>query len=115
MSRINRLTVSEPDLERLLSTLGLARRAGALIIGQDKVLSVRAGRLLVITSCDPAVNVVRKLENQNEENSIYCLEGLSRERLGNAVGLGGTQIVAIDGKNGFAKKLEGLLIQGGMS
>lgn len=115
MSSINRLTLAEADLERLLSMLGLARRARALIIGQDKVLAAKLNKLLVVTSSDPAANVSRKLENREDGSSIYSIEGLSRERLGTAVGLISTQIVAIDHKNGFAKKLEGLLKQGGMA
>jgi ribosomal protein L7Ae-like RNA K-turn-binding protein len=90
----------------------MARRAGELIVGQDRVLKTLASgrRLFVVTTADCSQNVLRKTSRLRE---IHVSDMLSRESLGAAVGVGNTQIVALPEESGFVKKLKELLTQGG--
>lgn len=103
-------------LNRALSMLGMARRAGALAIGQDRVLrALGTSRSLVITTEDCSRNVLRKLAAHldRSKSKWYALSGVTREELGKALGVAGAQIVALPLKGGFADKLSELLQQGG--
>lgn len=105
-----------PELKRALSLLGMARRAGALAIGQDRVLKVLGVTCsLVIATEDCSQNVLRKLtaHSGKPKSNWYVLDGVTREDLGKALGVAGAQIVALPLKSGFADKLSELLQQGG--
>jgi ribosomal protein L7Ae-like RNA K-turn-binding protein len=102
---------------RVLSLLGLARRAGVLLIGQDQVLDAIGSRhpgLLVLTVQDCSPNVLRKLEGF-DQGQVVCgaLEGVDRGALGRSLGIRSAQIAALPIKSGFAKKLAVLLRQEG--
>ncbi|MDR2780784.1 MAG: hypothetical protein LBB28_06635 [Synergistaceae bacterium] len=102
-----------PDaMRRVLASLGMSRRANELIIGQDRVLKVLSSgrRLFMVAAADCSQNVVRKAGRSGD---IRVLNGLSRESLGSAVGVGKTQIVALPAGSGFVKKLKELLTLGG--
>jgi len=104
------------ELKRALSLLGMARKAGALWIGQDRVLrELGITRSLVIASEDCSGNVLRKLAacSGRTRSVWYVLEGVTREDLGKALGVNGAQIAALPLKSGFADKLSELLQQGG--
>lgn len=104
------------ESKRLLSLLGMARRAGALVIGQDRVLGgLGRSRSLVIATGDCARNVLRKLAASSErgENICYVLEDVAREDLGRALGVTSAQVDALSLKSGFVNKLTELLQQGG--
>ena len=99
-------TSSERELA--LSLLGMARRARALIVGQDKVFAaMRGGELFIIASADCSPNVMRKALSSNCETLV--VENFSRESLGAAVGVMNAQIVALPRGSGFVKKLKELL------
>ncbi len=91
----------------LLSMLGLARRAGFLIVGQDDLRAKLREQmaLLVIAASDCAPNVLRHVQG------VRCivLEDVDREDLGTSIGLPGAQIVALPAGCGFAKKISNLL------
>ena len=99
---------------RVLQMLGLARRSGAVEIGQDRALAARARRVLFLTTEDCADAVVRKLESRISAggHNHYTIPGVTREELGNAVGVGSAQILALPSDSGFAKKIAELLEQG---
>lgn len=100
---------------RLLSQLGLARRAGELLIGQDRVFSAlgaNGGGFLVLVSADCSGAVLRKLVAKRSAIAIR-LDGVTRELLGGALGIRSVQVVAISTKNGFAEKLKQFSEQGG--
>ena len=103
-------TGSEEELA--LSLLGIARRAHALVVGQDKVFAAMRGgdELFIITSADCSPNVMRKALSSNCETLVA--ESFSRESLGAAIGVMNAQIVALPGGSGFVKKLKELLIGG---
>ena len=98
--------------DKALSTLGMARRAGVVIIGQDRVLSrlQRGARLFIITTDDCAKSVLSKVARHDESGSVRCtIDGVSREALGEAMGVRSTQIAALPAGSGFAERLAELL------
>ena len=105
-----------PESKKLLSLLGMARRAGELAIGQDRVLGgLGRSRFLVIATGDCAQNVLRKLTAHSPKGGSVCymLEEVTREDLGQALGVASAQIVALPLKSGFVNKLTELLQQRG--
>ena len=100
------------EAEQALSMLGIARRARALLVGQDKVFAaIRNGdKLFIIASADCSQNVIRKMLSSNCETLF--VESFSRESLGAAIGVMNAQIVALPSGSGFVKKLKELLIGG---
>jgi ribosomal protein L7Ae-like RNA K-turn-binding protein len=107
---------------RALSLLGMARRAGVLLVGQDQVFAPRgslAGGRFVVTTSDCSPNVLRKLEaaggNAGGRILHSALEGVNREELGRSLGVRSAQIAALPLKSGFAKKLAVLLQQEGLA
>ena len=93
---------------KILSLLGLARRARELVIGQDRVFAaLRAGRkLCAIASEDCSQNVMRKA--RAAMRGVIVIPGLSGESLGAAVGINSAKIVALPSESGFTRKIEDL-------
>ncbi|MDR1915392.1 MAG: ribosomal L7Ae/L30e/S12e/Gadd45 family protein [Synergistaceae bacterium] len=101
---------------RVLSLLGIARRAGELIFGQDQVIGAlkKKKRLFIVWTADCSQAVIRKIEPLLEKRSISCvLKDVSRENLGRSLGVQCAQIAALPVEGGFAKKLTELLHSGG--
>jgi ribosomal protein L7Ae-like RNA K-turn-binding protein len=95
--------------------LGIARRSGVLLLGQDQVLRSLGRRLFVVTVPDCSPAVLRKLDARSGENLVCCvLSGTSRAELGRSLGVSGAQIAALPLESGFAKKLAVLLQQEGL-
>ena len=87
--------------KKILNLLGLARRAGKLYAGQDKVIDgCRKGKLLVIMTNDCSANVLRALNG----SKCVCLD-CNRTELGQSVGLKTAQVAALDVNNGFVEKI----------
>ena len=93
--------------DRMLSLLGLARRAGKVQMGHDPVLeSLRRGRArLVVLASDLSPHTAKGIlcAARQEEIPIYTLSH-SMEELSAAVGKH-TGAVAVE-DSGFARKLE---------
>ena len=96
---------------RALSLLGLARRAGLLLVGQDEVLGALKSRLFIVTTEDCSPSVLRKVERKLTDRGSVCfvIKGVSRERLGRSIGANSAQIAALPIESGFAKNLSELL------
>lgn len=100
--------MAETKLESLMNTLGLARRAGRLIIGQDLVFA--AGKpnekLLALVTRDCSPSVLRSLQPRVErgEIEVLTLNDTDRTDLGAHLGVGSAQIVALP-QGGLAKKV----------
>lgn len=101
-------------IDKALSLLGLARRAKCLLIGQDEVFGATEKDLLILLTEDCANQVLRKVEKRLSWSASACyrLSGVSRERLGCAIGIQQVQIVALAIESGFANNLSELLQQG---
>ncbi|MCI6261484.1 MAG: DUF448 domain-containing protein [Pyramidobacter sp.] len=99
--------------EEIKGTLGLARRAGELIVGQDRVLnSLSAGQnLSVLLTRDHSETLKRAIDAKAAD--VHVLAGVSRLELGQLLGLRQAQIVALPLRSGFAEKIKGLLPEGG--
>jgi len=94
--------------KRLLNLLGLARRAGALTVGQDKVAESCKNNheLLILVSSDVSENVLRMLKTAIENRSAEVHKAdFDRSTLGNAIGIQTAQIVAVEKDSNFAKNL----------
>lgn len=92
--------------EEAVAALGIARRAGELIIGQDRVLGrLSAGEeLFVLVTEDVSVALTRSLSIR--EAHPRTLHGVNGLELGRALGLRQAKIVALPAKSGFAEKLK---------
>ena len=101
---------------KILSLLGMARRADKVFIGQDQVFSVLRRNLLIVTSNDCSPNVIRKLSSSLSDGRSICytMQDVTREDLGRAVGVQNVQIAALFMESGFAGKLAELLRQGAL-
>ena len=101
------------QIDRALQTLGLARRAGIVVIGQDRVLDrLRRGeRFFIITTDDCAASVLSKVARYTESGSVRHsrIDGITREELGEAMGVRSAQIAALPAESGFADRLAELL------
>ena len=111
------LTVSPTSLDKALSLLGIARRAGLISVGLDVVKSSLVGgnKLLIVVSEDPSRQVKKTLHAFCERDKALLLEipGLSREKLGKAIGLGPVQLVGVPEGHDFSDKILQILSQGG--
>ena len=95
---------------KILSLLGLARRAGRIVSGQEKAENaIRSGTArLVIVTVDASDNT-RKLffdKCSFYHIPVYCF--FTMDELGNAIGAGQRACVAVNDE-GFADKIENLL------
>ncbi|HHT44556.1 MAG TPA: L7Ae/L30e/S12e/Gadd45 family protein [Fastidiosipila sp.] len=92
--------------ERFLSHLGLARRAGKILIGQDQLQDGkhRDDLFLIVMTEDAGSTVRRKTEALSERRQIPLLVAFDRDELGRALGVGRCSIVGIIDK-GFADAL----------
>lgn len=97
------------SISQLLNTLGLARRAGRLIIGQDHVFAQirKKTSLLIILVNDSSKSVQRSVNSavEREEAKLIILKNTDRETLGSSLGINSVQIVALPMQCGFAKKI----------
>ena len=101
-----------PEVRKVLSMLGMARRAGIVAIGQDRVLErLRKGeRLLVIVTGDCSDSVLSKAGRYCEGGSArLAIDGVTREELGEAMGVRSAQIAALPAESGFAERVAQLL------
>lgn len=101
-----------PDLDKVLSLLGLARRARLLVIGQDNVKSRMGGEneLLLIFPEDTSPKLFASLTKNLAPESFIMVHGLSVERLSHAIGAS-AKVVALPGPldGGFAGKVTDIL------
>lgn len=94
--------------EKLLNALGMARRAGELLIGQDKIFDAlkRKKKLAVFVTEDCSQNVMRTLRAAEERGAVKIteLKGIGREALGAQLGISAAQAAALPEESGFLKK-----------
>jgi ribosomal protein L7Ae-like RNA K-turn-binding protein len=110
-------------VEKNLSLLGMARRAGILIIGQDSVKSslARREKLFIMFPEDaPRKSQKTFLSLTKYADNYAVLEGVSIERLGSAIGVERAVVVALPEQSGFVSKIKSSLnhldsIEGGVA
>ncbi|MBR5094781.1 MAG: ribosomal L7Ae/L30e/S12e/Gadd45 family protein [Oscillospiraceae bacterium] len=97
--------------EKILSLLGLMRRASAIALGEDQSADlIRAGKgKLLLLAEDVSENAARRAENTCTGRNIEMVRlHFGREELGKALGVGGCSMAAVSDL-GFATALMGLL------
>lgn len=96
-------------MDKLLSFLGLARRAGKLSLGNDPVLEAMTKQeaKLVLTACDLSPRTLRNIEGAaTRTNTPLRQIAVPMDELGFALGKR-VGVVAVN-DNGFAVKIEQL-------
>ncbi len=102
--------MTENEKRAFLQKLGLCRRAGEAIIGQDRIRSTVSegkGPLLLFFTKDASPTVRRRLAPSGPRSSdrAVLLESISRWELGAALGLSEAQVVALPETSRFAEML----------
>ena len=107
--------MNDEKANSLLSCLGLARRAGVLIIGQDNVKSSLARRdSLLVLITETGSSFYRFLQNRPDgESRMEVLRSVSAEALSSAIGAEKVKVVALPLRSGLAQKTLQLLAEGG--
>ncbi len=89
--------------------LGLAKKANAILIGQDDVLfALQHGiEMFVLISSDVSTTLLRKIQTKaSATNSSIVKLGLSRGEIGSLLGIRSASVLAIKKDNSFAEKLK---------
>ena len=92
------------NIEKTLSLLGMARRAGMLIIGQDSVKSKlsRRDKLFLLFPEDAPHRSQKTFTSFTKNAHNYAvLEGVSTERLAQAIGVENAVVVALPEQSDF--------------
>ena len=98
--------------KRILSLLSLARRSGALLVGQDQVRRKARGKegYLFIAARDCSSGVLRFVNSRVERGEgILVIAPGERGELFTSIGLETTQIVALPQNHGLAQEIYRLL------
>ena len=97
---------------KVLSMLGLSRRAGAVIIGTDLVTkSLPSGKVkLVIYSCDASANTEKKITDKCKFYKVKCVKSaFDGGEIAHAIGKQSTvSVVGVTDEN-FSRELELLI------
>ncbi|MHC8518886.1 YlxQ-related RNA-binding protein [Weissella confusa] len=91
--------------QKLLNLLGLARRAGKLVTGEDMVLgAIRNGKAsLVFFANDGGASSMKKFTDKTNSYNVPFTTALTRQELADATGLARTVLAVAD--RGFTKKM----------
>ncbi len=100
-------------LEEIKSLLGLSRRAGELLVGQDRTLEgLSSGKnLFVLLANDHSAVLKRAIDVKTTDYSV--LKEINRVEFGHLLGLRQAQIAALPAGSGFAEKIKKLIQEGG--
>ncbi|MCD8011154.1 MAG: ribosomal L7Ae/L30e/S12e/Gadd45 family protein [Lachnospiraceae bacterium] len=93
--------------DRVLSMLGMAKRAGRLVSGEFAVeKAVKTGKAsLVVVASDASENTKKSFQNMCAYYGVPCRIGAEKELLGHAVGQGMRASLAVTDEN-FARTIE---------
>lgn len=97
--------------DKLLNMLGLAKRAGKLITGEELVVKSiqNSSAKLVFLATDASANLTKKIIDKSNTYQIKTSQKYSQDELSRAIGSDRKVIAVLD--EGFAKKMENLLMQ----
>ena len=98
----------EAEAEKVLSILGMARRAGVLIIGQDNVKSSLSHRdkLFILFPEDAPNGSEKTFKSLSKKAEHAVLDGISTERLSHAIGVNRAVVVALPERSGFVSGIK---------
>ncbi|MBB3109435.1 ribosomal protein L7Ae-like RNA K-turn-binding protein [Paenibacillus phyllosphaerae] len=99
-------------MNKALSMLGMAMRAGKLVTGDETVLkNIRQGKAkLVIVAGDASENTKKKYRDKCASYGVKHIEALDRLSLGHAIGKAERVLIAVTDA-GFSSSIERSLIQ----
>ena len=102
--------MDESEKRKLLQRFGLCRRAGGILIGQDRIrasISEGVEPLLLFFANDASSSVKARLGSSKWRSSdrVVLLESISRRELGAALGLSEVQVVALPRTSRFTGML----------
>lgn len=88
-------------MDRLLSFISLARRAGAAKCGANEASAcARAGKArLLILAADASPNTKKEAQNMAAHKGIRLVEEYTKEELGKATGRAETSLIAVASAN----------------
>jgi ribosomal protein L7Ae-like RNA K-turn-binding protein len=95
---------------QLLNLMGLAKRAGKVITGEElvvKTIQNEKARLVFVAS-DASSNLIKKINDKSSYYQVAVSQTFSQNELSIAIGSNRKVIAIVD--NGFAKKMESLMI-----
>ncbi|MDR2977469.1 MAG: YlxQ-related RNA-binding protein [Streptococcaceae bacterium] len=97
--------------QKLLNILGLAKRAGKLVTGEELVVRAIQNQTvqLVFLASDASSNLTKKVNNKSNTYQIKISQDFTQNELSQAIGSDRKVIAVAD--EGFAKKMEKLLMQ----
>lgn len=103
------MTRNMDNKQQLLNLVGLSRRAGKLISGEDLVIkAIQNGKAkLVLVSHDASANLIKKITDKSNYYGVKVSQIFSEDELSKAIGQN-RKVVAIT-DNGFSKKMESLM------
>jgi ribosomal protein L7Ae-like RNA K-turn-binding protein len=90
----------------VLSLLGISRKAGKLISGQDSVIKAANAKkvFLIIVSKDTSRNTSKRMMNLSARKNIPMFSGGQSDELGRAIGQEQRKVIGITDK-GIAKEI----------
>jgi len=100
------------NIEKTLSLLGMARRAGVLIIGQDSVKSSLSheDKLFILFPEDVPYRSEKTFMSLTKNADNYAvLEGISIEQLAHAIGVNRAVVVALPEQSSFVSGIKSSL------
>jgi len=111
------------NIDKTLSILGMARRAGILIVGQDSVKSrlSHKDKLFVLFPEDAQYRSEKTFLSLTKKVDNYVvLKGVSMEQLAHAIGINSTMVVALPERSSFVSGIKNSLnhlgsIEGGVA
>lgn len=97
-------------MNKFLSQLGMAKRAGKLVLGEENILNaIRSKQAkIVFIAEDASPNTKKRIMDKCSYYEISCKQIGSRDELGNSIGKQATGVIAIKDE-GFAKMFQAIL------
>ncbi|MFV0556761.1 MAG: YlxQ-related RNA-binding protein [Lactovum sp.] len=98
-------------MNKILNMIGLAKRAGKIVTGEELVVKSiqRSTAKLVFLANDASDNLTKKITDKTNSYHIKTSQRYNQEELSKAIGSNRKVIAILD--EGFAKKMENLLMQ----
>ena len=94
-------------MDKKLSNLGLCKRAGGLITGEELVIEgIRSGKVfLVFLAKDAGENAKKQIKDKSKFYNVEVNESFTTDELSNAIGQANRKVIGITVKN-FLKILK---------
>lgn len=97
-------------MNKIFSFLGLAKRSGNLVSGDDTTLmELKKNKIkLVILATDASENTKKTFKDKSSFRNVKCIEFGTKEELGKSIGKSNRAVIGIKDES-FANKIKELL------